>query len=76
MDLEGEVKKGVYIITYTRFPNSITQKWYINADHTIVNAADTRLALTMKKFVAGERLKAKTIKGDRSILAIECIGYI
>lgn len=76
VDLEGAVKRGVYIITYTRFYNSVTQKWFINADHTIVNAADTRLALTMKKFVAGEKLKAKPINGEHSSLDIECIGYM
>lgn len=76
MDLEGAVKEGVYIITYSRFPNSVTQKWFINADHTIVNAANTRLALTMKKFAAGEKLKAKNVDVKHCNLAIECIGYI
>lgn len=76
MDLEGAIKEGVYIITYTKFCNSITQKWFINANHTIVNAADTRLALTMKKVIAGEKLKVKNIKKEHSTLAIECIGYI
>lgn len=76
IDLEGAVKKGVHIITYTRHYNSTTQKWFINADQTIVNAADRRLALSMKKFVAGEKLKAKPINGERSALGIECVGYM